>query len=61
LESKIEGDEQIRFFRSDFLVVFLGVGKIDWKNAQAIDFIGGASGIRTLDPWIKSPLLYQLS
>jgi hypothetical protein len=34
---------------------------IDWSKAQAIDFIGGALGTRTLDLWIKSPLLYQLS
>ena len=31
------------------------------KYIEAIEFIGGASGTRTLDLWIKSPLLYQLS
>ncbi len=28
---------------------------------QVIEIIGGALGTRTLDLWIKSPLLYQLS
>jgi hypothetical protein len=31
------------------------------KTATRLDFIGGVSGARTPDRWIKSPLLYQLS
>jgi hypothetical protein len=33
-----------------------------WASfAQVFDFIGGRTRIRTLDPLIKSQLLYQLS